>query len=72
MMWLIVKEIKKERHSVLSFIQFFQAYAVNPTQIESRDQNIFKGLGLKICNNCGIRDEDLSPKCGSVGENIPR
>ena len=54
MMWLIVKEMKKR----IFFFSFYKVYAVNPTQIESRDQKnsqdqgssfaIILGSGIKI------------------------
>ena len=45
-------------------------YAANPTQIESRDQKIFMGSGIKIYNNFGIRDQNLRSKCGIRQEKI--
>ena len=43
-----------------------------------QDQQYCKGIrelvfqGIKICNNFEIRDQNLSPKMGSVGKNIPQ
>ena len=44
----------KLRH--FEFIQFYQVYAVDPPQIEFRDQKRFTESWIKIYINFGIRD----------------
>ena len=55
------KRNKKEKHF---FFSSYKVYIVNQTQIESRDQKKFTGSGIKFCNKCGIRDQNLRSKSG--------
>ena len=61
----IVKEIEKET-LYLVFHSVFSKY-----RIESRDQKIFTGSGIRIiCNNFGSGIKILWPKCEISRENI--
>ena len=46
------KRNKKEKYL---FFSFYKVFAVNPTQIESRDQKKSRDKGSSFCNNFGIK-----------------